>query len=244
MVDPRNPATVVQYLIFELASGDVRSQLDAADQFDTAWALRSLHQIANGLKQLHGLGIAHQDLKPSNVLSFPDDGSKIADLGRSACKELTSPYDDHKVAGDRSYAPPELLYGHIDGDWTRRRIGCDAYLLGSMVVFLFHRVAMTTLILDNMERSHHWRAWDGTFEEVLPYLRDAFGYALRDIGPAFPPYLRDELTCIARELCEPDPRLRGHPANRTTRQNQYSLERYVSRFNLLASKVELGLLQR
>src|SRR5437016_4919145 len=67
-VDPEDPIGVVQYIIFELADGDVRSFLGTAARFDTAWVLRTLHHIATGLQQLHGQDIAHQDLKPSNVL--------------------------------------------------------------------------------------------------------------------------------------------------------------------------------
>jgi serine/threonine protein kinase len=71
---------VVEYLIFELADGDVRSHLRFSADFDLAWRLRCLHHIATGLKQLHGCGIAHQDLKPSNVLVFAGTTSKLSDL--------------------------------------------------------------------------------------------------------------------------------------------------------------------
>ena len=57
------PSTV-QYIVFELADGDVRSVISAADDLDVAWAIRSLHHMAVGLAQLHRTGIAHQDVKP------------------------------------------------------------------------------------------------------------------------------------------------------------------------------------
>ena len=66
----RGTTLPVQYIIFELAEGDIRSQSVRADRLDLAWALRSLHHIAVGLHQLHGIGVAHQDTKPSNVLLF------------------------------------------------------------------------------------------------------------------------------------------------------------------------------
>ena len=69
---------VVQYLIFECGDCDLRVQLSLLDSIETAWKLRSLHHIATGLMQLHRLGIAHQDVKPSNVLVFDRMTSKIS----------------------------------------------------------------------------------------------------------------------------------------------------------------------
>ena len=44
------------------------------------------------------------------------------------------------------------------------------------------------------------------------------------------------IVTIVEELCEPDPRLRGHPLNRFGKGNQYSLERYIAKFDLLARR--------
>lgn len=241
-IDPDNPFSLVPYLIFELAEGDIRSQLDKFEEFDIAWALRALHHAATGLKQLHSVGVAHQDLKPSNLLEFPQTIFKVADLGRATWKGHPMPHDECDFAGDPSYTPPELLYGYLDSDWNRRRFGCDAYLLGSLVVFFFTRASMTALILDYLDPPYRPESWPESFNDVLPYVRDACGRAIEAFSNEVPSDLREEITIIVRQLCEPDPRLRGHPLNRFGRQNQYSLERYVSRFNLLASKTEYGLL--
>lgn len=247
-VDPSNLVAKVPYLVFELADTDVRSMFDATKIFDLAWTLRSLHHIAIGLRQLHQSQIAHQDLKPSNVLVFKDAGSKIADLGRSAAKMLISPHDNCSVPCALSYAPPELLYGMVNPDWNKRRFGCDAYLLGSMVVFYFARVAMTPLMLKHLDLSYHPQSlggpYIGTYAEALPYIKEAFASALDQFIDETPTDLTDNLTSIIQQLCEPDPSLRGHPSNRKTNQNQYSLERYVSMFNLLATRVELKLVGR
>src|ERR1035441_6776179 len=97
-VDPTTPFGKVPYLIFEEADSDIRGHLgDRAASSDVAWKLRALHHVTTGLKQLHGAGIAHQDLKPSNVLVFMIDQtlsiSKVADLGNACSANLASPYD-------------------------------------------------------------------------------------------------------------------------------------------------------
>jgi eukaryotic-like serine/threonine-protein kinase len=231
---------VVQYLIFELADGDVRRQVKMNEKFDVAWSLRSLHQVAIGLQQLHGRGIAHQDLKPSNVLVFSKRTSKIADFGRSAYQGHFPPHEDNNVAGDLAYAPPELLYGHINPDWNRRRFGCDAYLMGSMTLFFFLGVGATPLLRKELPEAFAWGNWKGTFEEALPYLHDGFQRVLENFRISLPISLRTDLSEIAEQLCNPDPQLRGHPRNRRT--NQFSMQRYVSKLDLLARRAELGLI--
>ncbi len=242
LVDANNPIGKVDYLIFERASGDIRSQLDAMGKFDLAWCLRSLHQIVVGLQQLHGISVAHQDLKPSNVLQFADNGSKIGDLGSSSCRDMQAPRDRFRIAGAIPYAPPELLYNDVPNDWSARRFGCDAYLLGSMIAFLFAKSPITALIEANMSPQHHWSIWTGSYDYILPYVREAMERGLKQFALSVPKELSEDLCSIVRQLCDPDPKLRGHPLNRLGYQNKYSLHRYVSHLNRLARKAELGLI--
>jgi serine/threonine protein kinase len=165
---------VVEYLIFEEAKGDIRKYLDAATQFDLVWTLTCVHNICVGVRQLNGASIAHQDLKPSNVLHFPDEGQKLADLGRAWHKSLFSPHDTLACAGDRGYAPPELLYRYATPDESERRFGADFYLVGSMVLFLFTGMRASQTLISQLDPNHGPRAWRGTYEDLLPYLNHAF----------------------------------------------------------------------
>ena len=233
----------VNYLIFEPADGDVRNHLAVAEKIELAWLLRSLHHVATGLYQLHSARVAHQDLKPSNILVFDKKLSKVSDLGSASIREVPSPRDEAPFAGDSTYAPPELLYGQRDPEWNRRRQACDVYHLGSMVAFFFCGVGMTALILKEMPEAHMPHVWGGTYAQILPEIRDAFGKALKEFescvaGDKLQKQLRDAVS----QLCDPDPLLRGHPLNRVGISNQYSLERYVGLFNLLARQAEAGLL--
>ena len=38
------PADVVQYIIFEMADGDIRAMITSSDRFNLAWTLRAMHQ--------------------------------------------------------------------------------------------------------------------------------------------------------------------------------------------------------
>ncbi|MHB0967054.1 MAG: protein kinase domain-containing protein [Bellilinea sp.] len=240
-IENQPDAGVVQYIIFELADGDVRRQANLNTQFDLAWSLRSLHHIATGLQQIHSHGIAHQDLKPSNVLVFNGNSSKIADFGRAAYKGHNPPHENEIVPGDYTYAPPDQLYRFIDPNWYARRFGCDAYLLGSMAVFFFLGTGLTPLLFMKLPQPYHYDYWTGTYEEVMPYLKDAFQQILEDYRQNLPVPLQNDLVSIVTQLCEPDPRLRGHPKTLNS-SNQFSMERYVSWFNRLARHAELGVL--
>lgn len=234
-----SPSDLVLYLIFELADGDLRQHLASALRIDLAWKLRVLHQIVVGLRQLHNQEIAHQDIKPSNVLLFSQLGTKLADLGRAAAIGMKPPHDDLEIAGDRTYAPPELLYHHLPADWRARRYGCDAYLLGSMVVYFLTGSGMTHVLIGELAGSQRPSIWNGTYLDLLPAIRDAFARVLVDLRNSIPRGAEDLVT-VVKELCDPDPTLRGHPKN--SPGNQFSLERYVTRFDLLARKAELGVI--
>ncbi len=233
----------VYYLILEWADRDVRTQLEVFRAIDRAWRLRSLHHIATGLNQLHTAGIAHQDAKPSNVLVFgEEDISKVADLGRAALKGTVGPADSAKIPGTRAYAPPELQYNYYDPEWNRRRFGTDIYLLGSMAMFFFSGLSATASLFAQLAPQYHPTVWAGTFQAVLPYVRNAFGDSIHAFSEPLTIDIRDRLTAAVKQLCEPEPALRGHPLNRTgIGANQYSLERYIALFDVLAKKAEIEL---
>ena len=238
-------SSVVEYLIFELARGDIRSFIDFGQAFEMVWALRIMHQATAALRQLHSVEIAHQDMKPSNVLIFKTHHSKLSDLGRASDRHSTSPHDELDCAGDQTYAPPELLYGYVPQDWSVRRLGCDMYLLGSLFVFFCTGVSMTHLLLKRLGKEHSYRKWGGTYSEILPYLQHVFAEIIRELREKIQTGLADEVAELVKQLCNPDPHLRGHPKNISIRyrSNRYSLERYVSIFDRLAKKAEWSLMK-
>lgn len=230
---------VVQYLIFELADGDLRRQAAHSTRFDVAWKLRALHHMATGLRQLHSQKAVHQDLKPSNVLVFGGKTSKLADLGRAAWQGTAPPHEDAVPPGDPGYSPPEFLFGHLEPDWTKRRVGCDLYHLGSMLTFCFTGVGMTALLITEMRKQA--RDWRPPYADALPYLREAFENTLETIAPSFPEGFRSDLLQVVRQLCDPDPNRRGDARARLGSLSQFGLDRFVSLFDRLARRAEMGI---
>lgn len=158
-VEGLSPA-VVNYLIFELADGDARAIIAAADPADLVPRIRLAHNAAVAMTQLHGIGIAHQDIKPSNLLvwtSSPELSGKLGDLGCAYVESRPAPHDHKIVAGDCSYASPERLYKsspHLGS--ARNRQAADMFMVGNLLVFLMVGGTYNGILNLYLDRSQHW----------------------------------------------------------------------------------------
>jgi serine/threonine protein kinase len=143
------------------------------ERFDPGWSIRVLKDVTVGTFQVHRQLIAHQDLKPSNVLLF-DQEARLGDFGRASRRGYVAPHDDLSIAGDRTYAPPEQLYGYTHPDFIVRRFGCDLYMLGNLAAFLFSGINITSQLFAHLPAQFHWQIWAGEYKDVLPYLMNSF----------------------------------------------------------------------
>lgn len=236
----------VPYLLFELATGDIRNEVAKWQKFDLAWALRSLHQSAVGLQELHLTGIAHQDLKPSNVLVFPIEGSKLSDLGCASHIQIPSRVDKLNIPGDIGYAAPEQNYGWRHSQDFSSRYIADLYHLGSLIFFFFLSCSATSAIQLKISQKHAKEFTNSDFPQDLPIIQHAFGEVLADLRASVESStgdLADEIVMIAQQLCEPDPRRRGDPgALAAAYRRQHDIQAYISRFDRLARKAEIRMI--
>ena len=226
----------VFYLIFERAQGDVRCQMDQTTASDAAWCMSALRCACLGLWQIHQEFIAHQDLKPSNLLIYDDTEFRVSDLGRASRRGHAIWHDNEKFAGDQTYAPPEVLFGHLHPEFIQRRMGADIYMLGNLAAFLFTGVNVTESLFARLDPQFHWQRWKSEYAAVLPYLQEAFARVLEDLGGRLPEVARDEVVPLIRELCNPDLSRRGFP-KQIGAFDQYSLERYVTRLTNSAWRI-------
>ncbi len=236
----------VPYLVFPMADGDIRATVEKWKRFDLAWALRSLHQSAVGLQELHGIGVAHQDIKPSNVLVFPLEGAKLTDLGSASQVDAPSLSDRRFIPGDANYAAPEQWYGSSQSPGFSGRYLVDLYRLGGLIFFFFAGCSATEALQVKLSAAHEREFTRAGFIEDLPYLQHAFEEALRDLQQLVKPLagdLTDEIVLTAQELCEPDPRRRGDPRARAAAfRQQHDTQAYVSRFDRLAGIAEIRMI--
>ena len=118
-------------------------------------------------------------------------------------------------------------------------MGCDIYHLGSMISSVFTTIGMTPLIMHGLDTDQQWYSWSGDWESALLFLRPAFADAVDYVASEAPSYVRADIREALNALCDPDPSLRGHPRNRGSIRTQFSVRRYVSLFNYLASRAEI-----
>lgn len=240
------------YLMFELAECDVRVQVDRKLQFDQAWTLGALHDLAVAIQQLHKGRVNHNDIKPENFLVFRDMTfrerlQKLADLGCATSPLIASIYDDAVCIGDPRYAAPEVLYGGTLPEQScsfEARRAVDIYHLGSMIFFLITGRMLTPEVILRLAPEHRPATDDDdlSFElsEILPYWREALGRALEQFIEKLPRNSKGQLNQIGegllaalQQLVEPDPGLRGHPENRRSSGDQYAVQQYISLFDAL-----------
>lgn len=101
----------VHYLFLEYAQGgELFDRIEPDVGTGEAAARRYWRQLLEGLRYLHGRGVAHRDIKPENLLLDNRDTLKISDFGMATVfrqgerERLLS-----RICGTPPYAAPEVL---------------------------------------------------------------------------------------------------------------------------------------
>lgn len=235
----------VPYMVFECAETSARKYLNISRKIDFAWTLRSLHNVAVALDELHSVHIAHQDVKPSNVMLFDNKRiSKMGDVGRSSLLGENAPHDNYECAGDKTYSSLEQLYGWRDNDWEIRRYSCDMYMFGNLIYTYFNGVSLNSSILRRLKREYYPKSiggtYNGTYNDILPVLIYIFDMVLNEFNNNISTELREELISLVKQLCHPD-YLKCRGDLKQSGAQRYSMERFISKLDLLCGKYEYEL---
>jgi len=196
------------------------------------------HGICVGLMQLHSSGVKHQDLKPSNILMFSGDTSKIGDLGRATTG--TGMFSTPRHWGGSGYVPVEFYYGYAETDQEAQKRGADFYMLGGILAYVVSDVHIYGMVMGKVPDAFHPKKMQGGFLQALPALRTATFEAIDEVTAVVPPKIRNDVKELLLWLCEPDPKRRGHPKTLNEAGNRFSLERIVTIADRVAKKARLG----
>ena len=236
---PNTKPSRVSYLIFDEADGDSRDVMDETDPADFAVGLALVRDCAVALGQLHRGQVAHQDVKPANLLGWRQTvgwSAKLADLGRAFCEVLEGPHGDHPCPGDTNWAAPEMLYGWpVDRPRTPYdRQMADLFSLGSLLCYVLVRVPYGSMLEMELEVEHRWHAFQGGYAEAQAVLVDAHEHATKRVCEIVHTQIRGEVEELISDMCDPIIETRGRLSRRGGARSAFLLERYISRLDRLA----------
>jgi serine/threonine-protein kinase len=149
------------FLVMEFVEGQtLRELVKLRGKLPADLSLRFLYEVASGLAYASSLGIAHRDLKLSNVLISSDGKAKLVDFGLAALSDRNNPEKMADCPNARAidYAALERGTG-VRKDDPRS----DVYFAGNMLYHMLAGQPALTETRDRLQRLNVTR-----FQQVVP----------------------------------------------------------------------------
>ncbi|BBF99141.1 MULTISPECIES: serine/threonine-protein kinase [Pseudonocardia] len=138
MANLRNPGLVAvhdfavesdrAYLVMELVDGPSLKDVIAAEDLPPDDIRRIGTEVAQTLAYVHGQGVTHRDVKPSNILIDSDGRARLADFGIAALLGADGHTAAGEIIGTPAYLAPEQVRGTDVGP------PADVYALGLVLL--------------------------------------------------------------------------------------------------------------
>lgn len=166
------------YLVMELVDGPTLADELRREPYDAESATRVGLELAQVLAYVHGEGVVHRDVKPSNVLVDRDGRMRLADFGIARLVDSSGLTSVDDAVGTMPYLAPEQVRGDPVGP------PADVYALG-------------LVLLESLSG-----------RRVFPGDDWASAERRLDRPPAIPAGLPEPLRGTLRAMTDPDPRRR------------------------------------
>ncbi|XP_061357537.1 eIF-2-alpha kinase GCN2 isoform X2 [Gastrolobium bilobum] len=200
------------YIQMEYCPGTLRQVFESYNNFDKESAWHLFRQIVEGLVHIHGQGIIHRDLTPSNIFFDARNDIKIGDFGLAKFlkleqldQDLNHPavttgvsIDGTGQVGTYFYTAPEIEQG-----WPKIDEKADMYSLGVVFFELWHPFGTAmerhVVLSDLKQKGELPPAWVAEFPEQESLLRRLMSPGPSDrpsateLKNALPPRMESEL---------------------------------------------------
>lgn len=162
---------------------------------------------------------------------------KVADLGRVIRKNQAGPFDNRRWPGDTRYQPPERWYGNVPSDWNDSREAADAYMLASLIVYLFTGATLQSLVIPKIPVAFLPGNWTGGYDQDLKcVLADAHAKVLHDhVRPLVMKEISSEMMAVLQSLAEVDPLKRGDTKARRQLGRPVGMDRIYGKISAMAA---------
>ena len=147
------------YVLMELAYSDwnkeIKNRILAKKYYKENELIDILKQIIKGFLFLQKKNIAHRDIKPQNILLFPNKIYKIADFGEA--KKSQNKADQSTLRGSELYMSPLLYKGYKYNQKTvvHNPYKSDVFSLGYC---LLYAICLNLKVLENVRESSTLRS--------------------------------------------------------------------------------------
>ena len=147
------------YILMELAYTDwnkeIKRRILAKKYYKENELIDLLKQIIKGFLFLQKKNIAHRDIKPQNILLFPDNKYKICDFGEA--KNIKNKTDQSTLRGSELYMSPLLYKGF---KYNQKKVvhnpyKSDAFSLGYC---LLYAICLNIKVLENIRELNTLRS--------------------------------------------------------------------------------------
>lgn len=240
----------ITYIVYEQSDGKIEDFLTFSSKADFVVdlkmlieKLKSLHQVAKGIRQLHTNFIAHHNITPQSVEFFGSKGTfKLTGLhtSRSQQENLQSPEHFRLFNGDLTFAPPEAFFAYKISDEMISYYQIDTYMLGNLIVYYLTSLNMTTLLNRKLPYSlKEMASRDANYTAILPEIINAFNDVLVELRICIcEKDLQQPIIEMIECLCNPDPDRRGYPGGFKTARANADLQRIITRLDVLYKKAK------
>ncbi|MBE6854459.1 MAG: Stk1 family PASTA domain-containing Ser/Thr kinase [Ruminococcus sp.] len=117
----------IQFIVMEYIDGITLKEYMETEQV-LSWkdAVHFITQILRALQHAHGRGIVHRDIKPQNIMLFPDGTIKVMDFGIAKFAREQGKTATDQAIGTVHYISPEQARGDVTDEKS------DVYSVGVM----------------------------------------------------------------------------------------------------------------
>jgi|JI6StandDraft_1071083.scaffolds.fasta_scaffold09610_6 5'-AMP-activated protein kinase catalytic alpha subunit len=118
------------FLVMEFAErGDLMQYVRSREKLDEPQAATLFLQIMEAIEYIHSVGVAHRDIKPTNILLTKDLQVKLADFGLSNTYKPGGKLSSS--CGSPCYAAPEIIEAKLYDP-----LAADTWSLGVVLFFM------------------------------------------------------------------------------------------------------------